>query len=315
MQRGRGGELLAGRVLLVVNPISGAGAAPKWVGPLSERLEGCGADLEVCRTTGPGDAREAAEKRAAEMDVILVMGGDGTFREVLNGLELGQCALGVLPAGAGNVLAGELGLSGKPLVDMERLMAGGPVDFDIGVCNGERFAAVFGAGIGAEVVRRVEARRRGNISQLNYLPQVLRVVLDTPQWKLEVSVDDSVIVRDATTVAAGNTANYGGPIQFTPRANPCDGALDVIGMRLTSILGLVEPTCAMLLRKTDLLACSHYARGRRVTVDSEDDVPYQLDGDFVGWLPARVRCVPGAVSLLVPVGFALPRGRAEQGVL
>ncbi len=308
MDRGKGRELLTGRVLLVVNPISGAGAAPEWMGPVSERLEQCGAELEVCRTGGPGDAREAAEQRADEVDVILVMGGDGTFREVLNGVEPGQCALGVLPAGAGNVLAGGLGLSGGPLGDLERLRAGGPIDLDIGVCNGERFAAVFGAGIGAEVVRRVEARRSGNISQLGYVPQVLGVALAVPQWNIEVSVDDSVLVRDAATVAVGNTANYGGPIQFTPRADPCDGVLDVIGMRLKSILGLVVPAFAMLLRKTDLLSCSRYARGTRITVDSDDEVPYQLDGGFAGWLPARLRCVPGAVPLLAPAGFEPPRG-------
>ena len=304
MKGRRGIDVLTGRVLLVGNPVSGSGAAEAWLQPIANKLRSRGASVELLRTGGPGEAREAAARCAGDADIILVMGGDGTVREVLNGAEPGQCCVGVLPTGAGNVLAGELGLSGRPDSDLERLLAGRVVNFDLGVCNGERFAAVFGAGIDAEVVRRVEQKRERHMSQLGYVPPLLRLTANLPEWNLRVSLDNGEPVDGGNVVVAGNTANYGGPVRFTPLADPRDGLFDVALTRLNSLFDLPAAALAMPLRRAHALGRMRYVRARSLTVTSTAPVPYQLDGDFAGWLPARVRCLPGAGRLLAPPGFS-----------
>ena len=264
--------------------------------------------VAVYRTGGPGDAENAAEQRSGDVDVIVSMGGDGTFREVLNGANPDECCLAVLPTGTGNVLAGELGLSGNPLENLEHLVGGAVIDFDVGICNDEKFAAVFGAGIDAEVVRRVEARRQRHMSQLGYVPSLLNLALDLPRWSLEMEADGRTIARNANVIVAGNTATYGGPVQFTPLADPCDGMLDVAMMRLASVLDLPGAAFSLLLKCTDRWGRTEYLREARFTVTAEEQVPYQLDGDFAGWLPADVKCIPGGIRLLAPAAFCRQHG-------
>ena len=74
-------------------------------------------------TSAPGDATRIACRAVAEgADLILVLGGDGTINEAVNGMVHSKAALGILPAGTANVLAMELGLGSRLDRAIERLL-------------------------------------------------------------------------------------------------------------------------------------------------------------------------------------------------
>ena len=80
------------------------------------------AGLRLAATSGPHDAtRIAREAAAAGADLILVLGGDGTINEAVNGMVHSNAALGIFPAGTANVLAMELGLGSRLNKAIERL--------------------------------------------------------------------------------------------------------------------------------------------------------------------------------------------------
>jgi len=298
------------KVIVIANPISGWCAAKRWLGRVVRGFEEAGWSVEAVVTQCAGHARELAANHGYDNALVVAFGGDGTVNEVLNGLAFERSTLGIVPAGAGNVLAKELGLSWQPLEAVRQLLNGRVVRFDVGVCNGRRFGCVFGAGVDAWAVRMVHLRRRGGMTQWHYLPYVVRGVLSPASWEVEVEVDGRPFASGLDQVAVGNTHSYGGPMEMTSAAAPDDGLLDIMCVRRESILDLLGMAACGFLRTLHWHPLTHYARGTRVTVTSpKRDVPYELDGDDAGVLPAEILVQPGVARVLAPAGFrALQRG-------
>lgn len=136
--------------LLIVNPFA-SGVDEHRVAAVRAALP---ADTEVRLTTAAGEAREIAREAGAP-DAIYVLGGDGTYNEVLNGCER-DVPLGFLPGGGTSVLPRALGLPRDPVQAAARVAAGRTRRIGLGRVNGRRFGFSAGVGLDAELVRRVD---------------------------------------------------------------------------------------------------------------------------------------------------------------
>jgi YegS/Rv2252/BmrU family lipid kinase len=296
------------RILLIANPTSGWGKARWWAARAATGMREAGGRVELVVTRAAGDGRAAVEHLDGDNNLAVAFGGDGTFNELLNGADLQRCTLAFIPAGAGNVLGKELGMSRRPWRAVEQLVRGRAVAFDVGLCNGRRFISVFGAGIDARAVELVHRGRKGGLTQIHYIPHVLHGVLEAARFGIRASVDGEPFIEGAAQVCAGNTRSYGGPIAMTPAAAPNDGLLDVMGMRLEGPGRLPALLAGTVLRSLHLDRRAEYGRGRRLVVTAErDGVPYELDGEDAGVLPATIELMPGAARLLVPRSFHVIR--------
>lgn len=292
------------RVLLVANPISGGGRAARWLERVATAFREAGREVETVLTQRAGDAREAAGACRHANALVVAFGGDGTFNEILNGADLNRCALAIIPAGAGNVLAKELRVSWRPAQAVRQLLNGRLVRLDVGVCNDRRFISVFGAGIDAWVVHLVHQHRRRLMTQLHYVPHLARYMLTGPQWEITVEVDGRAFGQAAEQVSVGNTQSYGGPIRMTPAAVPTDGLLDVMWLRRRGPVDIIPLVACTLLRTLHLSPYARYGRGRRVVLKAPGQrVPCEVDGDAAGFLPVEIDIRPGAARLLVPACF------------
>ena len=136
--------------LLIVNPFA-SGVDEHRVAAVRAALP---AGTEVRLTTAAGEAREIAREAGAP-DAIYVLGGDGTYNEVLNGCER-DVPLGFLPGGGTSVLPRALGLPRDPVQAAARVAAGRTRRIGLGRVNGRRFGFSAGVGLDAELVRRVD---------------------------------------------------------------------------------------------------------------------------------------------------------------
>lgn len=109
---------------------------------------------ETRLTTAAGEAT-AITREVGDADAIYVFGGDGTFNEVLNGLEV-DIPLGFLPGGGTSVLPRALGLPRNPVEAALRVAEGRTRRIGLGRVNGRRFGFNAGLGFDAELVRRVD---------------------------------------------------------------------------------------------------------------------------------------------------------------
>src|SRR5262245_35716204 len=168
-------------VAIIINPISG-GARPETARHRAEIaaqvVERHGDRPEVFITERRGHARELA-KAAMQRGVRLVMawGGDGTINEVASTLAFGEIPLGIVPAGSGNGLATELGISRKAEVAIAAALKSASRLIDVGELEGRMFVNIAGVGIDAHVAHQFNAAdnlRRGFVGYARLTARALR---------------------------------------------------------------------------------------------------------------------------------------------
>ena len=217
--------------LLLVNPAAGGGrgdrAAPKV---LAAGRKAWG-DVELVRTTGPGDAVELGRKAAEEgVERLVVVGGDGTVHEAANGLLATGIAslprLSAVPVGTGNDFARLIGTHGlSPAEAVRRLAAGEEKLFDVGLAWGEYFVNSLGLGFDAVVASHVPRYRR-LWRPLVYLAAVLHSYRSYRPVPVSVEGDDAGYSGGIFCIEVGIGQCAGGGFRLTPVALPDDGLFD-----------------------------------------------------------------------------------------
>lgn len=95
----------------VVNPAAGRGQIKNLQEKLRARLDELGIRGEWVKTTGPGDATKLTRAAIASgHTTVVAVGGDDTVNEVINGVEKGNIAIGIIPMGTANRVASQLGI-------------------------------------------------------------------------------------------------------------------------------------------------------------------------------------------------------------
>ncbi|MBK8256720.1 MAG: diacylglycerol kinase family lipid kinase [Polyangiaceae bacterium] len=303
--------MASGLLSVIINPISGRGSARKLPERFERLAREVGMTVDMRLTQREGHAKELAESARQKAAVVACAGGDGTINEVVNGLGAGGPPLLLVPTGTGNALAREVGAHADPVRYAASLRERRTVTRDLGrLHDGRLFAGLVGAGFEAECVRVYKEVRTGSIGRFQYVKLMggfmWRAIADSDFQTLQLTTDlPSPPVPLASWVLLAISPVFGGPVRFLPHANPNDGLLDALVMRdrvrLYSVLrmlvlGLIHQT--RLSSKVDFVTSTH------VRLDAHEPdgrpVPYQVDGDFAGYLPIEVEMLPGALTLVAP---------------
>lgn len=272
------------RAALIVNPKAGRGAGRR-LGPQIERLL-CAGGLE-CTTYisgAPGEVTAYAAKAChAGWDTIVVVGGDGSVNEAVNGImEAGRPArLGVVPVGTGNDFVEAAGIPSDWRAACERVRAGRVREVDVGVCNGHYFANGIGAGFDAEVAR--DARRitwlRGDAVYYAALLRTLARGVRGPRVTIED--DAGVVVEAVTLVEVANGPWCGGAFHIAPGASIDDGLLDVVIARAVSRAGVLRFAPRVVAGTHLGLPIVQHRRTRRVAITCDEGLCVHADGEII----------------------------------
>ena len=294
--------------MIIVNPTAGSGRAARLLPWIRERLAPR-PEAELHVTIRRGEAEElAARAAAAGSDRLVVVGGDGTAQEVVNGVlsEASHAAIGIVPVGAGNDLARSLGLPADPAEAWTIAIGRATRRIDAALAvNGEGrrrwFASAGGIGFDAQVAAAMATRRGWQLGRAGYLLTTLSELRRFNNRRLRMVLDGEPLDRQALLVAIANGPYYGGGMRIAPDAAPDDGWLDlcVVGdiSRLTAIRELPN-----LYRGTHVRhpAVSIH-RARTVEIAGDGTTHAHLDGEPFGSLPLRVEIRPGSLEVAAGV--------------
>jgi diacylglycerol kinase (ATP) len=299
-------------VLLVFNPTAGPRAELRRdLERVISYLEERGWHVTMRDTRKPGDATELARAAvAARCKAVLVAGGDGTIHEVVNGLVGSETAMGVLPAGTGNVWAKEIGLPTLTLTQPDRLLAAarmlvdGEVRWvDVGQAGNHYFLNCAGVGFDSTVVAQIEPRTRTTkqLGLLAYLSAGIWIARDFGGVRSTIVIDGHTVRTRMILVFVSNIRYQGGLFNVTPEARVDDGLLDVRIFRGLGPSWVMRHIAGIFThRHLRDPAVSHY-QGRRVAIYTEEPFPVQLDGEPVGIMtPVSLEVVPRSLRVLVP---------------
>lgn len=298
------------RALLIANP-NAARTEAETVRSIARVLRNGGWSLEVLATGGAGDARRLAEYGVREgVDVVAVLGGDGTTMQAASALVGTDVALGLLPGGTGNLLAGNLRIPSHPVRAAEMLLTGSAMRLDLGeiVRGGEAhcFAVAAGTGADARVMTETASEQKHRWGMMAYVATTLRILPEIRNIRFHVTVDGVPLEVEAAMLLVANCGEIIPPlIRLGQDISPTDGRLDVIALAADSIGQSVRAVWDLLTERggtygKDVFVA--HARGAEVRVEVADgrEQVVQLDGDPGGQTPFTARVLPGAIRVVAP---------------
>lgn len=311
------------RVLLVVNP-SSTKADPRAVSGVAG-LIGTVATVEVASTTDRGHARDlAARARHDDLDAVVVFGGDGTVGEVVDGLLSDGPGdvptLGLVPAGAANVLARTLGQPQSPLQSAKLVATAlrhdsarrlGLVRLQVTASGGasvpDRWVVLnAGLGLDAMAIARVEAaRQRGRrATSLRYAASTVKAwrALDRTAVPMTLTSPLGAVTRLPMIIATNTDPwSFLGPHRLRPTPHASfDLGIDISAPRAMGVAHTIGSIGRMLSSRPAPDARTYAAHDLPwVHVTSTQEVALQADGDYLGQvLGVQMTAVPRALRVL-----------------
>ncbi|KPK97524.1 MAG: hypothetical protein AMJ95_08635 [Omnitrophica WOR_2 bacterium SM23_72] len=288
-------------VRIIVNPIAGGGRTLLIWKDIEKQIKELGVDYSFVLTQGVGHATGLA--KAAEQEgfrKIFVVGGDGTLNEVVNGIELDQTAVGVIPTGSGNDLSKMIGIRGiadalASLKYQERRR------IDLGRAKGRLFVNNLGAGFDACVaaIKKKFGILRGN---LVYVFSSLKVLGDFQAYPVEITAEGYRFCDKVMSVSIGNGQFHGGCFKLTPEAVIDDGLLNAcIIKELNKIKALFNIPKTIKGTHGRLKEVSSF-KAKKIFLCSQRPLSVHLDGEV---LPEPVRdmeidIIPSSLEVFVP---------------
>jgi diacylglycerol kinase (ATP) len=286
---------------LAVHPASGHGAAARIADTVAARLREGVERLDVLVANTVAESQALMKQSGAEgLDALVVLGGDGAAHQGVQFCAGTDVALGLVPSGTGNDLARALSVPSDPMAAVDALVtalrAGSRREIDLGQVGDTWFATVLCSGFDASVNARA--------NRMSWPPGPRRydlaIVAELAAFRARpvlIRTDVETLELDATLVAVGNTAWYGGGVPICPAATPDDGLFEV------TVVGKV--TRRELLRILPSLRTGRHVehpavrtlKAVEVHLDG-NDWPAYADGEPMGALPLTARCVPQALHVL-----------------
>jgi diacylglycerol kinase (ATP) len=258
-------------------------------------------------TSAPGHADSLAREAVRQgADLVLVLGGDGTINEVVQGLIDSNVPLGVLPGGTANVLAMELGLGSRLEAAAKRLAAFEPRPVALGRITGSfgsrYFLLMAGAGLDANIVYEVSAGLKNAVGKLAYWVAGFAHFFKHVE-QLDVRIDGHI--HQCGFALISRVRNYGGDLEIASGASLHDDHFEVVLFEGSNPLRYAWYMLNVAARRVQRIRGVHVLRTRQVDILTQ--APVQIDGEYLGRQTVSIEIIPGALQLLLPPRLVSPK--------
>lgn len=271
------------KMLFVMNPYSGQRKANKVLAEILTAFNSADYRVEVHMTAGPGDAAEVVAQRAAEMDLIVCCGGDGTFNETIAGLmESGNdIPVGYIPAGSTNDFANSLRLPTDCLEAVEHILTGQPRAYDAGRFGQRYFSYVASFGAFTRVSYETPQYIKNALGHTAYVLEGINELSQIRKEHLRLEIDGEVVEDDFLFGAVCNSTSVGGILTLDPnQVDMCDGKLEVLLVRAPqSLLEIAECIQAVQAQKYNNCEMITFRSASCIKVWANPEMPWTLDGE------------------------------------
>ena len=283
-------------------------AIGKAIHETGRALEDAGWSVDLGLVTTKRQLRRRAARAVTRgVDIVVAVGGDGAVLQVVQSLAGTKVALGIIPMGTGNLLAGNLGIPKGVEDAVQVLVDGGRRRIDLGrlTADGKRtmFAVACGIGFDADVMATTGRGEKEHLGKLAYVASAIRRQGQVHDIAHEVTLDGVRRSMDAAQILIANFGGMGAGVKARLEVEPDDGLLDVIVIQASGPLGgLLAGWEALRQDEPGESPEGHVfrARARKVRVSTVARRLVETDGSVVGKTPIRVTVRPKALTVVVP---------------
>lgn len=261
---------------IIVNPVSGGGAGLKSLEKIEKFLNDQNIEYKTHLMSRAGDGKLIAEKLCKSgSKKIAAIGGDGTFHEVLNGMDFSKARLGLIPAGRGNDFAKGQKLTFDPVEAIKKVCQGEADDRDYLQVGKLRCLNVCGTGLDIEVLKLTEKFK----TKLSYVKSLFKCLLNYKPYTVTVTVNGESKTYSAVMAAFCNGSQFGGGIKLCPPAVSNDGLMNLIVVK--------EPRCPTICVMPEFVKGFHMKKYyvehivcENAVIKCDDSSFIELDGEI-----------------------------------
>lgn len=287
---------------LLFNPISGSGRSSKIAARLAEELSRHGYEplLQESRTVYEGSFLADFFR---SIDALLVIGGDGTIRALLQALSESKTPVYLVPGGNESLFARHFGMSRDFSQILAALAAGNFTEATIAQIHQGFFFSMVSLGLDSLVVGKIASTRRGPIGHIGYVKPTLQSLVGFSAPHLSISVDGKTLVQQEQGFAiAANTRQYARNLGLVPEACGTKELLHVRFFPYRRLTDYVPWLWSMAASRPVSLRHSRYASGTTCLIETSTEKPWpvQADGEHVGNTPMQLKTFAGRIKVLLP---------------
>jgi YegS/Rv2252/BmrU family lipid kinase len=284
---------------LLVNPASAHGRTLKLLPRVEQELDERRIAFRVERTRGLEDGVTRALRAVEAGEVPVVISGDGLLGAIGGAMAGSETPLGIVPGGRGNDLARVLGIPDDPVAAVAVLAGGETRRIDVGEANGRRFLGIVSIGFDSEANRLANETTflRGN---LVYAYAALRTLIGWKPGRFTIRVGEERVRFTGYSVSVANSRAFGGGMFIAPGAELDDGEFDIVTVgevgKLRFVGNLPKVFKGTHVEEDEV----RVFRAPHLELSASRPFPVYADGEHLTDLPASLRVLPRALSVLVP---------------
>ena len=235
---------------------------------------------------------------------IFVIGGDGTFNEVVNGLDIDtshDVSLAFIPSGSGNDFVRNTNLNGTTHQILDYIFNSTPVLVDCCIVNKTKFINICGFGFDVDLAIRQTKIKKYFKGHVSYYLALILSIFTLKYRNITYTIDDTHSIKsDALLIAVGNGSTYGGGFPVTPTAQIQDGIMDVCVVNKIPFFKIPF----MLLKFTkgkhlDEKKYVKYFKCKKVHLECNESLPLNVDGEIILSTPCDFEIIPKSIRIYI----------------
>lgn len=267
---------------IIFNPKSGTRKTLKVTEYIKTELEKAGNDVLLHPTEYKGHAKIITEEITSsnENTNIIVIGGDGTFSEVINGVkDFDKVTFGLIPCGTGNDFARKMNISSDCRKSLLAIVRGDVANLDYIQMPDKRCLNVAGAGMDVDVLVRY-GKMRGH-GKIKYYLSLIHTLIHLKFHNVRVTVGGEELNQKVFMVAVANGTYIGGGMPISPESSVSDGLLDVVVIHELKRRKVLGALLAFLSGNITKKPYTQVYRATEAIVEVLDEGKIQVDGEVM----------------------------------
>lgn len=277
------------KALIILNPTSGREESLHYEQKICDQL--CAThEMEVVKTTCEGDAKRLTEKACEDgINTVILVGGDGTVNEGINGIaeKPFRPKVGIVPLGTVNDFARALNIPLDP-DEAIKLLGGTTIYADVGKVNDEYFTNIVAIGALPEAVGEVSIEQKTKLGPLAYFIEGVKAIFDQDTFTLRLGYNDQVVEKKAILFLVALTNSVGGFSTIAEEAEVTDGLAHCFVIESESTFQTLKIATNMLIHSLKDDKSVYYFSTNKLSVEADCPLALNVDGDLLGKLPVSI---------------------------
>ena len=273
------------KLFFIYNPHAGKENIKGKLYGIIQAMSDAGYAITIYPTKAPQDAVEQIRELPDDYDLVVCSGGDGTLDEVMTGMmhRKHKIPVGYIPAGSCNDFARSLQIPNNMDQAAEIAVRGVNYSIDVGSMNERNFIYVAAFGIFTDVSYTTKQEVKNVLGHMAYVLEGMKQLMNVKSYQLKVTSDEATFEGDFLFGMITNSKSVGGFKSIIGKNvifDDGDFEMTFI-MRPKNPMELQEILAALLIEQIDTKYMYSF-RSSRVVIESEEPVPWTLDGEFGG---------------------------------